>query len=157
MPDDTRTVLDELDSKLTKSAASLDVYARAETRIDEHHRLLGKAEGLRLARSYIQDRIHTQADDCPHDSRSGDHTGRWRCDQCGTDTGPQEITAVHQLDALPIGTIIRQKGCLNASAHHHDGWWTTAYRPGRSNFTNEELHDNPAIVLYLPEAVTDGR
>jgi hypothetical protein len=60
MPDDTRTVLDEL----TKSAASLDVYARAETRIDEHHRLLGKAEGLRLARSYIQDRIHTQADDC---------------------------------------------------------------------------------------------
>ena len=57
MPDDTRTVLDELDSKLTKSAASLDVYARAETRIDEHHRLLGKAEGLRLARSYIQDRI----------------------------------------------------------------------------------------------------
>lgn len=94
MPDDTRTVLDELDSKLTKSAASLDVYARAETRIDEHHRLLGKAEGLRLARSYIQDRIHTQADDCPHDSRSGDHTGRWRCDQCGTDTGPQEITAV---------------------------------------------------------------
>lgn len=62
MPDDTRTVLDELDSKLTKSAASLDVYARAETRIDEHHRLLGKAEGLRLARSYIQDRIHTQAD-----------------------------------------------------------------------------------------------
>lgn len=60
MPDDTRTVLDELDSKLTKSAASLDVYARAETRIDEHHRLLGKAEGLRLARSYIQDRIRTQ-------------------------------------------------------------------------------------------------
>lgn len=34
MPDDTRTVLDELDSKLTKSAASLDVYARAETRYE---------------------------------------------------------------------------------------------------------------------------
>ena len=29
---DTRTVLAELDSKLTKSAAALDVYARAETR-----------------------------------------------------------------------------------------------------------------------------
>ncbi|TDP29793.1 hypothetical protein [Nocardia ignorata] len=26
--------------------------------------------------------------DCPHDSRSGDAGGRWRCDQCGTDCGP---------------------------------------------------------------------
>ena len=57
---DARTVLAELDSKLTKSAASLDVYARAETRAYERPRLLGKAEGLRLARSYIQDRIRTQ-------------------------------------------------------------------------------------------------
>lgn len=57
---DTRTVLAELDSKLTKSAAALDVYARAETRAYERPRLLGKAEGLRLARSYIQDRIRTQ-------------------------------------------------------------------------------------------------
>ena len=32
---DARTVLAELDSKLTKSAASLDVYARAETNIYE--------------------------------------------------------------------------------------------------------------------------
>ncbi len=25
---------------------------------------------------------------CPHDSRSGDAGGRWRCDQCGADCGP---------------------------------------------------------------------
>ena len=66
MPDDTRTVLAELDSKLTKSAAALDVYARAETRAYERPRLLGKAEGLRLARSYIQDRIRTQPAEKAH-------------------------------------------------------------------------------------------
>lgn len=77
---DARTVLAELDSKLTKSAASLDVYARAETRAYERPRLLGKAEGLRLARSYIQDWIHTLPDDT--------------------------ITTAEQLDALPDLTII---------------------------------------------------
>ncbi|MFD4457674.1 hypothetical protein [Nocardia sp. NPDC058480] len=28
-----------------------------------------------------------EEDDCPHDSRSG-ADGRWRCDQCGADCGP---------------------------------------------------------------------
>jgi hypothetical protein len=29
----------------------------------------------------------TEDPDCPHDSRSG-ADGRWRCDQCGADCGP---------------------------------------------------------------------
>lgn len=31
--------------------------------------------------------VPTEEADCPHDSRSGDADGRWRCDECGTDCG----------------------------------------------------------------------
>ncbi|MFC9966308.1 hypothetical protein ACFVH4_18930 [Nocardia ignorata] len=32
--------------------------------------------------------VPTEDPDCPHDSRSGAADGRWRCDQCGADCGP---------------------------------------------------------------------
>lgn len=31
--------------------------------------------------------VHIPTEHCPHDSRSG-ADGRWRCDQCGADCGP---------------------------------------------------------------------
>ncbi|MGS2805359.1 hypothetical protein [Nocardia sp. MW-W600-9] len=32
--------------------------------------------------------VPTEEADCPHDSRSGTTDGRWRCDECGADCGP---------------------------------------------------------------------
>lgn len=32
--------------------------------------------------------VPTEEAACPHDSRSGDAGGRWRCDECGADCGP---------------------------------------------------------------------
>lgn len=33
---------------------------------------------------------------CPHDSWSGDGTGRWRCDECGADQGSQDVGEVRR-------------------------------------------------------------
>lgn len=41
-----------------------------------------------------------EVEECPHDSWSGDGTGRWRCDQCGADQGSQDVADIrHQLKA----------------------------------------------------------
>ncbi|MFC4124902.1 hypothetical protein [Nocardia rhizosphaerae] len=58
-----------------RDAEPVDVAAR------HMNHVLGVLIRARLLRS------STEAT-CPHDSRSGDAGGRWRCDECGTDCGP---------------------------------------------------------------------
>lgn len=97
----TREVLAELSERMKRSAAELHPGLPERGVVDDY-RLLGKAEGLLLAHSFVADAVRILLDDT--------------------------ITTVEQLDALPSLTIIgvadpHQPDKLYAVQKRCDGQW----------------------------------
>ena len=53
---------------------------------------------------------------CPHDSWSGDGTGRWRCDECGADQGSQDVGEVRRQLAESQADVERLRHELSDAA-----------------------------------------
>lgn len=64
------------------------------------------------------------------------------------------IETVEQLDALPVGTVVRTtegRVAVKNSEHRGDSWWSEADEE-EFDCGSDELDDLPARVLYTPEA-----
>ena len=72
---------------------------------------------------------------------------------------PRTITATDELDALPVGVVIRTSGveyeceprvAVKVGFWHNESEWYTA-DDSEWNLSSDELDDLPATVLYEPE------